>query len=91
MPRPRTSKPRSLWHAALGQAIESVIREHGLTPDTVSKDSGLAIEQIGSYIRAQGNPTYSTLLKLCIGLHVDLTELQARAQKLLEERLSPTR
>ncbi len=83
MARPRTVKPRSLHHAALGQAIESVISERRLTPDAVAKDAGLAVEQVGSYARGHGNPTYETLLKLCRGLHISLTELQARAERLL--------
>jgi transcriptional regulator with XRE-family HTH domain len=87
MPRPRTVEARSLRHAALGQAIASFIRERKLTPDTVARESGLATEQVGIFIRGQGNPTYSTLLRLCIGLHVELTELHARADELLQERL----
>ena len=88
MPRPRTVKARSLRHEALGRAIQSIVRERKLTPDDVEKESGLAAEQIGSFIRGQGNPTYSTLLRLCQGLHVELTELHAKADELLQERLS---
>lgn len=88
MPRPRTVKPRSLRHEALGQAIKEVIRERKLTPDTVAAESGLAVEQLGTFMRGQGNPTYSTLLKLCQGLHIELTDLHGRADKLLAERLN---
>jgi transcriptional regulator with XRE-family HTH domain len=88
MPRPRTAKPRSLRHAALGQAIELVIAENaGMTHETVAEDSGLDVKQVGTFIRAQGNPTYITLLRLCEGLHVSLGELMVRADELYEKRL----
>ena len=88
MPRPRTSKPRSLRHAALGQAIELVIAENaGMTQETVADESGLDVKQVGTFIRAQGNPTYTTLLKLCEGLHVSLGELTSKADDLYEKRL----
>jgi transcriptional regulator with XRE-family HTH domain len=87
MPRPRTAKPRSRRHAALGQAIESVIAEKtGMTQEKIAEDSGgLTVEQVGSYVRGLGNPTYTTLLKLCKGLHVSLGELMSRADELYEQ------
>jgi DNA-binding phage protein len=36
-----------------------------MTLDTVAADAGLNEKHIGTFIRGQGNPTYSTLLKLC--------------------------
>jgi DNA-binding phage protein len=88
MARPRTAKPRSLQHAALGQAIELVIAEDAcMTLDTVAADSGLDEKQIGTFIRGQGNPTFSTLLKLCDGLHVSPDVLMRRAQDLYRKRL----
>jgi transcriptional regulator with XRE-family HTH domain len=88
MPRPRTAKPRSLRHAALGQAIELVIAEHAhMTLDTVAAESGLDEKQIGTFIRGQGNPTYSTLLKLCEGLRVSPGELMLTAEKLHKKLL----
>lgn len=87
MARPRTAKPRSLRHAALGQAIELVIAEDArMTLDTVAADSGLDEKQIGTFIRGQGNPTYSTLLKLCDGLHLSLGTLMLRVEELYEKR-----
>jgi DNA-binding phage protein len=87
VPRPRTAKPRTLEHAALGQAIELLIAEDaGMTLDTVAADSGLDEKQIGTFIRGQGNPTYSTLLKLCDGLHVNLATLTHRAEELYKKR-----
>lgn len=88
MPRQRTAKPRTLHHATLGQAIELVMAEDArMTLDTVAAESGLDEKQIGTYIRGQGNPAYSTLLKLCDGLHVSVSELMRRAEELHEKRL----
>lgn len=88
MPRPRTVKPRSLRHAALGQAIELLIAEDAhMTLDTVTRESGLDEKQIGTLIRGQANPTYKTLLKLCDGLHVSLGELMLAAEDLYRKRL----
>lgn len=58
-----------------------------MTLDTVAAESGLDEKQIGTFIRGQGNPTYSTLLKLCEGLHVGLDELMLSAEELHEKRL----
>jgi transcriptional regulator with XRE-family HTH domain len=85
MPRPRTAKPRSSRHAALGQAIKLVMAEDPrMTLDTVAADSGLDEKLIGTYIRGQGNPTYTSLLKLCEGLHVSIATLILRADELHE-------
>jgi transcriptional regulator with XRE-family HTH domain len=89
MPRPRTSTPRSPEHAALGQAIELVIAENKhMTQDSVSRHSGLSIEQVGRLIRGQSTPTYTTLLRLCAGLGVSLAKLTLRAEELGRERAS---
>lgn len=88
MARPRTLEPRSLHHAMLGQAIELVIAEDAdMTVDDVARDSGLDEGQIRDYMRGQGNPTYTTLLKVCAGLHVSLAELQLSAEGLHEQFL----
>jgi transcriptional regulator with XRE-family HTH domain len=88
MPRSRTAKPRSLRHAALGQAIELVIAENAdMTQEAVAEDAGLDVKQVGMFVRGRGNPTYTTLLKLCEGLHLSLGELMVRADELYERRV----
>ncbi len=85
MARPRTVQPRSPRHASLGQAIELIIAESAdIDPATVMRDSGLDEKQIGTYARGQGNPTYTTLLKLCDGLHVSVATLMLCAESLHE-------
>lgn len=89
MPRPRTVKPRSARHAALGHAIRLVIAENAeMTMRTVAFDSGLDEKQIGNLIRGQANPTFTTLLKLCEGLHVSLGSLMERADELHARRFT---
>lgn len=87
MPRPRTAKPRSSRHAALGQAIKLLMAEDpSMTLDSLAADSGVDEKQLGTYIRGQGNPTYETLLKLCEGLHVSIGTLMLRADELHDRR-----
>jgi DNA-binding phage protein len=57
-----------------------------MTHGTVAMDGGLTVKQVGDLVRGQGNPTYTTILKLCRGLHVRPGELMARADQLLDER-----
>jgi transcriptional regulator with XRE-family HTH domain len=88
MPPQRKSKPRSPDHAALAQAIELLIAEDpGMTQETVAEEGGLNTKQVGALVRGQGNPTYTTLLKLCQGLHVRPGRLMALADDLREKRL----
>jgi hypothetical protein len=82
MPPQRKSKPRSPDHAALGQAIELFIAENAhMTYEAVAMDSGLTVKQVGDLVRGQGNPTYTTILKLSRGLHIRSGELMARVDR----------
>ncbi len=88
MPRKRKSKPRSPDHAALGQAVEVLIAANAhMTQEMVASDGGLTTKQVGEIMRGQGNPTYTTMVKLCKGLHVRPGELMARTDELLDKRL----
>lgn len=85
MPAKRKSKPLSPDHAALAQAIELAIAEDTqMSQDSVASESGLNIRQVNAFVRGQGNPTYTTLLRLCKGLHVSLGELMTLADDLRE-------
>jgi DNA-binding phage protein len=87
VPPKRKSKPRSPDHAALGQAIELLIAEDAdMTHDTVAFDGGLHVEQVSRLVRGQSNPTYTTLLRLCKGLHVRLGVLLTLTDTLLDKR-----
>jgi transcriptional regulator with XRE-family HTH domain len=85
MPPKRRSEPRSEDHAALAQAIELLMAEDvGMTQETVAEDSGMSVKQINELVRGQGNPTYTTLLKLSRGLHISPSELMSLVDELRE-------
>ncbi|HWF31093.1 MAG TPA: helix-turn-helix transcriptional regulator [Solirubrobacteraceae bacterium] len=86
MPPKRRSEPRSAEHAALAQAIESLIAQNaGMTQETVADASGMNIRQVSELVRGQGNPTYTTLLKLSRGLGVSPGRLMSLADELREQ------
>jgi transcriptional regulator with XRE-family HTH domain len=85
MPAQRKSKPRSPDHAALGEAIELLIAENPkMSQGSVAAKSGLDIRRVNDFARGQGNPTYTTLLRLCDGLGVSLGELLTKADAFRE-------
>ncbi len=87
MPPKRKSKPLSPDHAALAQAIELLIAEDKqMSQDSVAVESGLNIRQVNTFARGHGNPTYTTLLRLCKGLHVRPGELMTLTDELGEIR-----
>jgi transcriptional regulator with XRE-family HTH domain len=86
MPPERKSKPLSPDHAALAQAVESVIAENdGMTQDSVAFGAGMTAKQVNAICRGQSNPTYLNLLKLCTGLQVRLGDLMTRADHMRDE------
>ncbi len=85
MPPKRRSEPLSEDRAALARAIELLIAEDaGMTQEAVAEDSGLNIKQVNELVRGQGNPTYTTLLKLSRGLHVTPGRLMSLVDELRE-------
>jgi hypothetical protein len=83
MPPQRKSTPRGPEYAALGEAIELLIAKHpDMSQESVAEVSGLNIKQVGAMVRGQSNPTYRNLLRLCVGLRVELDELMAFAREL---------
>ena len=90
MPAQIKSKPRSPDHAALGKAIKLLIAEDAkMSQGSVAAESGLNIRQVSDFARGQGNPTYTTLLRLCDGLHVSLGELLTKADAFREVGSQP--
>jgi transcriptional regulator with XRE-family HTH domain len=87
MPPARKSKPRGPAYAALGQAIEVVIAENpDIDRDSVAAESGMNISQINELVSGVANPTYRNLLRLCVGLQVEIDELMVLARELRENR-----
>jgi transcriptional regulator with XRE-family HTH domain len=81
MPRKRESKPRSPDHAALGRAIEALMKKKDVTQDEVADASGIDIRRVRDLVHGQANPTYLTLVKLSRGLKVRPGELMALADR----------
>lgn len=85
----RRLKPRSPELAALAQAIESLTGDDPRLRALASR-SGISEKQISEFVRGQGNPTYTTLLKLAEdSLGVPLHVLMLRAHELREQAKRP--
>lgn len=82
MPRSRQSEPRSPEHAALGEAIEQLRKEAGLSQEALSDKAGIHVTHIGGLERGVRNPSYSTLLKLAQALGTRVGPLTSLADQL---------
>jgi transcriptional regulator with XRE-family HTH domain len=85
MPPRRKAKPRSPDHAALGQAIEELRREAGLTQEGLAERVGTEFNRIGELERGTIDSRFSTLLRVSRGLDVELEEIGARFERILRE------
>lgn len=86
MPRPRSLEPRNDCLAALGRAIELVLRENAMTQEDLADASDMDVKQVGRYICGQGNPTFTTMRRLCAGLPVTHGDLVKLAEALEQEQ-----
>ena len=84
MPPPRRVKPRSAAHGALGQAVEELRREAGLTQEELADRVGTAFNRIGELERGATDARFSTLLRLARGLDVELDEIARRFERILK-------
>jgi transcriptional regulator with XRE-family HTH domain len=85
MPPRRRAKPRSVDHAALGQAIEELRREASLTQEGLAERVGTEFNRIGELERGAIDSRFSTLLRVARGLDVELDEIGARFERILRE------
>lgn len=86
MPPRRRAKPRSTDHAALGQVIEELRREAGLTQEGLAERIGTEFNRIGELERGAIDSRFGTLLRVARGLEVDLEEIGARFDRILREK-----
>lgn len=87
MPPRRRSSPRSPHQAALAQAIELLMAaDDAMTQESVAREAGLNVRQVNALVRGQGNPTYSTIVKLCRGLHVPPGRLMELVDEFYEQQ-----
>jgi transcriptional regulator with XRE-family HTH domain len=85
MPPRRRAKPRSADHAALGQAVEELRREAGLTQEGLAERVGTEFNRIGELERGAIDSRFSTLLRLARGLDVEMDEIGSRFERNLRE------
>lgn len=88
MPPRRQVKPRSDAHAALGQAVEELRHEAGLTQEALAERVDTAFNRIGELERGATDTRFSTLLRVARGLDVPLDEIGARFERILAQEQS---
>lgn len=85
MPPRRRVKPRSVAHGALGQAIEELRREAGLTQEGLAERVGTEFNRIGELERGATDCRFSTLLRVAQGLDVQLDEITGRFERIMKD------
>ncbi|MGP0101917.1 MAG: helix-turn-helix domain-containing protein [Solirubrobacteraceae bacterium] len=56
--------------------------ERGMTQTALARNAGLDVRQVSALVCGQSNPTYLTLLRLCDGLQIPLSEMMRRVETL---------
>jgi len=69
---------------ALGEAIEELRKEAGLSHEQLADRLGVHPSRVGQYERGRENPTFSTLLRLADALGIKFSELGKRMEKIHE-------
>jgi len=82
MPPQRRSKPRSLEHAALGEAVRRLRRGAELSQEQLAERAATDLTQVGGIERGVRNPSYTTLLRLASALETSVGELTTLADRL---------
>ena len=85
MPPERKSKPRSVEHAALGDAIRLSRQKLGLSQEELASQADIHITHIGGLERGVRNPSYATILRLSRALKMKPGELVSLADEIREQ------
>jgi len=85
MPPPRRRPPRSPEHAALGEALKLLRREADLKQEELADLTGMNFNQIGRIERGQGNPSFTTLMRLTAALEISFGRVAALTDRFLAE------
>jgi transcriptional regulator with XRE-family HTH domain len=72
--------------AALSQAIASHRRDKHMSLQDVAKRCSLNYEHLTELARGQGNPTFETLMELCVGLGTTIGKLMTSVDDFRGER-----
>ncbi len=76
MQQQRTPRaPISAAHTSLGRAVRELRARFGHSQESLALQSGLHRNYVGAIERGEINPTFSTLIRLCRGLPIALSEL----------------
>ena len=81
MPPRRRSTPRSPAHRALGEAVEELREEAGLTHEALAERLEMSFQRISELERGVANPTFATLLRIADGLELELSDLAVRFER----------
>jgi transcriptional regulator with XRE-family HTH domain len=82
LPPRRRATPRSPDLKALGEAIEQLRTEAGLTHEELADRAGVGFQRISEYERGIKNPTFTTLVRLTTGLGVELSDLASLIERI---------
>ncbi len=85
MPPPRRRPPRSPEHAALGEAIKLLRSEADLKQEELADIADMNFNQIGRIERGQGNPSFTTLMRLTAALETSFGRVAALTDRFLAE------
>jgi transcriptional regulator with XRE-family HTH domain len=69
----------------LGQAVEELRHEAGLTQEGLAERVGTEFNRIGELERGATDSRFSTLLRVARGLDVKLDEIAARFERILNK------
>jgi transcriptional regulator with XRE-family HTH domain len=86
VPPRRRIKPRSPVHRALGEAIGQLRNEAGLTLEELADQADMRFQLVSELERGTTNPMLTTLVRICHGLGIELSELAVRTEKLRAAR-----
>jgi transcriptional regulator with XRE-family HTH domain len=79
-------QPRSPTHAAFGRAIRELREERGISQEAFALRCGIDRSHYGGIERGERNPSLSHIVKVADALGVRISEIHARAERLLSRR-----
>lgn len=77
------AEPRSAAHLAYGKALRELRSERGISQEQLAHLSDLDRTYLSGIERGERNPSLTNILKIAEALDVKVSELAARAEKLL--------
>jgi transcriptional regulator with XRE-family HTH domain len=73
--------PHSSQHDAFGRAVRETRARRGLSQESLGRRARLHRNYVGAVERGEINPTFRVMLKLAVGLGIDVSELVRLAEK----------